>query len=186
MHNYLSHFGIFVCFSIGIMLKLLVSLFVVAIGLGHVEGQTLCIITHCGWQMTQCILDSKCWEIITCLQVSLHISMYLHKYIGTLVRMYSEFGKNILFLKTCNTCSAIIINMWIISLISGRSVKVRRMRLAVLLHVEWKTPMKSFKTFLTAWLTMTAWIRLLGLSFLRLLSSNSFQIFIIQGSAVIY
>ena len=34
-----------------------------------IHCQTFCIITHCGWETTQCVLDPKCWEVLTCLQV---------------------------------------------------------------------------------------------------------------------
>ena len=51
------------------MLRLLIAFFTITIGLSHVNGQTFCIVTHCGWETTQCVLDPKCWEVLTCLQV---------------------------------------------------------------------------------------------------------------------
>ena len=51
------------------MLRLLIAFFTFIIGLSNVKGQTFCIITHCGWETTQCVLDPKCWEVLTCLQV---------------------------------------------------------------------------------------------------------------------
>ena len=51
------------------MLRLLIAFFTITIGLSNVKGQTFCIITHCGWETTQCVLDPKCWEVLTCLQV---------------------------------------------------------------------------------------------------------------------
>jgi len=50
------------------MLRLLIAFFTITIGFSHVKGQTFCIVTHCGWETTQCVLDPKCWEVLTCLQ----------------------------------------------------------------------------------------------------------------------
>ena len=64
------------------MLRLLIAFFTITIGFSHVKGQTFCIVTHCGWETTQCVLDPKCWEVLTCLQVINGVQLvcfYLHK-----------------------------------------------------------------------------------------------------------
>ena len=39
-----------------------------AIGLESIQGQTLCITTHCFLEMGQCLINPRCFSIITCLQ----------------------------------------------------------------------------------------------------------------------